>query len=78
MNRRLSESFYTYPYHGQKIIKALNERLENQVWLANRCDVSPSMINHIIKGKSIPSLSLALRIAANLDDTVDNLFGDIK
>ena len=46
----------------------------SQEELAKKCSVSRQTINAIENNKYDPSLSLAFRLAAELGDTVDELF----
>lgn len=62
------------PY-GQQIISFLRKTGNNQAWLAEQCGVTPPMINHVISGRAMPSLSLAKRICKALNCRIDDVFG---
>lgn len=65
------------PVHGKEIKSLLNSKGKSQTWLAEQCGVTLGMINHIITGRSIPSLQLALKICKALDTTAETIFKDI-
>src|SRR5262245_54184697 len=50
----------------------------SQAELANRCGVSRTEISGIETGRLVPSVTVALRLAAVLGESVDSLFGDSR
>jgi len=62
------------PIIGQFIIKKLENANETQEWLAEQCGVTRGQINHIVCGRSNPSLPLLFRICKILDIDVNLLF----
>src|SRR5262249_18515731 len=48
----------------------------SQAELASRCDVSRTEISGIETGRLVPSVTVGLRLAAALGESVDTLFGD--
>lgn len=53
----------------------MHQRGFNSVVLARRLGVLPSHVNHLEKGRRLPSVSLALRLAKLLGTDVETLFG---
>lgn len=47
-------------------------------WIAKEVGIAPSTLSKIVKGESIPTLQVALRLAEVLDSTVEALWGHIK
>ena len=59
----------------ENLIRILRRELElSQEELAQRCGVSRQTINAIENNKYDPTLSLAFRLARELETTVDRLF----
>lgn len=58
---------------GTNIEELLYLKRKKQAWLAKQCDVTPSHINQIIKGKTIPSLQVLKTIADTLEVTTDEI-----
>lgn len=52
---------------GEKIIIRLYEKNKSQKWLAQRCNVTPSVISMIINGKRKPSKKLLYGISKELN-----------
>lgn len=77
MGRRVRTAFQRLPLHGQTIILLLNAKGKQQTWLAEQCGVTPSMINHLIAGRTTPSLPVALKISKALGGTVETIFKDL-
>lgn len=47
----------------------------SQADLARRVDVQPNTIARIERGEQLPKIPLAIKIATELDTTVEDLFG---
>lgn len=62
-----------YNFLGENISNLLYLQRKQQLWLAEQCNVTPSHINQIIKGKTQPSLSVLVRMADALNVTVNEL-----
>ncbi len=62
-----------YNVIGQNISELLYSQRKKQSWLAQKCGVTPSHINQIIKGKTKPSLTLLMVIADELDVTITDI-----
>lgn len=62
---------------GKKILTILRSQRRSQKWLAEQCGVTIGMVNHIITGYSLPSLTVAIKIAKALDVTMDDIFCDL-
>ena len=75
--KREHQADVLYTEWGKKILLALSRKFKSQAWLAERCGVTSARINQIIKGKSLPSLSLALKISRSLGVSVNDLFFDV-
>ncbi|MBA4019143.1 MAG: hypothetical protein C0483_18410 [Pirellula sp.] len=60
----------------QNIDRLLKIRHWTQKELASRAQVRESVLSDVKLGKSVPGLSIALRIAEALDITVDRLASD--
>lgn len=58
---------------GKNIEELLYLKRVKQAWLAQKCNVTPSHINQIIKGKTKPSLSVLQAIADALEVTTDEI-----
>lgn len=58
---------------GQNISDFLYYKRKKQKWLAEKCGVTPSHINQIIKGKISPSLGLLVNIADSLEIEINDL-----
>lgn len=58
---------------GKNIEELLYLKRVKQAWLAQKCNVTPSHISQIIKGKTKPSLSVLQAIADALDVTTDEI-----
>lgn len=58
---------------GLNIEELLYQKRKKQTWLAQKCNVTPSHINQIIKGKTKPSLQVLMSIATALDVTTDEI-----
>lgn len=58
---------------GENISQFLYQRHRKQVWLAEKCGITPSHVSQIIKGKTSPSLLILTKIADALDVTTDDL-----
>jgi DNA-binding XRE family transcriptional regulator len=56
----------------QRIIK---ERGLKQAFIAEKADVSPGALSKIVRGESLPTLPVAIRIARVLGETVEELWG---
>ncbi|MEA1855568.1 helix-turn-helix transcriptional regulator [Cytobacillus sp. OWB-43] len=48
-----------------------------QSFIAENAKISKSALSLIVNGKSLPTLTAAIRIARVLDETVENLWGDL-
>ncbi|MGG3801812.1 helix-turn-helix transcriptional regulator [Metabacillus fastidiosus] len=46
-------------------------------WVAEQAKISATTFSLIVKGKSVPTLPVALRIARVLDTTVEELWGKL-
>lgn len=77
MTSRSKEIFKSLPLHGKTMILLLSSLGKDQTWLAEQCGVTPSMVNHVISGRAIPSLPVALRISKSLGISVDLLFKEL-
>lgn len=58
---------------GTNIEELLYLKRKKQTWLAEKCGVTPSHINQIIKGKVRPSLQLLKVMSEILEVTLDEL-----
>lgn len=58
---------------GTNIEELLYLKRKKQIWLAEKCDVTPSHINQIIKGKAKPSLQVLNAMSDALEVTIDEL-----
>ncbi|MBU8773169.1 MULTISPECIES: helix-turn-helix transcriptional regulator [Cytobacillus] len=56
-------------YHKETGIK--------QSFIAKKVNLTPGAYSLIVRGESIPSLPAAIRIARALNETVENLWGDL-
>ena len=65
-----------YNVIGQNISELLYLQRKKQSWLAQKCGVTPSHINQIIKGKTKPSLALLIVIADELDVTIEDIINN--
>lgn len=74
MSRPSRTSLQGLPPQGQIIVCLLNETGKRQKWLAEQCGVTTGMINHIITGSALPSLTVAIKLAKSLNSTVDDIF----
>lgn len=59
-----------------KLKKIITERGLKQGFIAEKADVSRGAFSLIVRGKSIPTLPAALRIAQVLDMSVEELWGE--
>ncbi len=58
-------------YIGYNISECLYQKRKSQSWLAQKCGVSKSHINQIVKGKVNPSISLLTSISKTLEIDVN-------
>lgn len=56
------------------IKKVLDEQGRKNKYLAQKVKISESYLSNIVKGKNIPSVELALKIANAINVPVDQLF----
>ncbi|ADU30964.1 helix-turn-helix transcriptional regulator [Evansella cellulosilytica] len=61
-----------------KIAVKITEMGIKKGWLANEVGIAPGTLTKIIKGESIPTLPVALRIADKLNTSVEELWGNLK
>lgn len=61
---------------GYNVEELLYQKRKQQTWLAKMCDVTPSHINQIIKGKTKPSLQVLMAIATALEVTTDDIISE--
>lgn len=61
---------------GHNIEELLYRKRKQQTWLAQKCDVTPSHINQIIKGKTKPSLQVLRAMATALEVTTDEIMSE--
>lgn len=58
---------------GKRIKEVRTARKMPQMLLAEKCDISDSYLSYIECGRKTPSLEVIIRIARELDTTVDSL-----
>lgn len=58
---------------GKRIKEVRAARKMSQMLLAEKCDISISYLSYIECGRKTPSLEVIIRIARELDTTVDSL-----
>ena len=58
---------------GKRIKEVRTARKMAQMLLAEKCDISDSYLSYIECGRKTPSLEVIIRIARELDTTVDSL-----
>lgn len=58
---------------GTNIEELLYLKRKKQIWLAEKCNVTASHINQIIKGKTKPSLQVLNAMSDALEVTIDEL-----
>ena len=78
MTSRSKEILNSLPLHGKTIILLLSSLGKDQTWLSEQCGVTPSMVNHVISGRAMPSLPVALRISKALGISTDLLFKELS
>ncbi len=61
---------------GHNIEELLYQKRKQQTWLAQKCDVTPSHINQIIKGKTKPSIQVLKAMATALEVTTDEMMSE--
>lgn len=61
---------------GHNVEELLYQKRKRQTWLAQKCDVTPSHINQIIKGKTKPSVQVLKAMATALEVTVDDMMSE--
>lgn len=61
-----------------KLSYILLEQGRTQKWLADQVEVSMSTISQIKKGKQLPTLPVAIKIAKVLEKTVEEIWIDEK
>lgn len=61
---------------GRNVEELLYQKRKRQTWLAKKCDVTPSHINQIIKGKTKPSLQVLSAMAIALEVTTDEIMSE--
>lgn len=60
-----------------KIGKAIENSGFRKGWIAKQVGIAPGTLSLIIKGDSIPSLKVAIKLAKILNTTVEELWGHI-
>jgi len=60
-----------------KVKRKIKESGLKQEYVAAQAQISRSALSLIVNGKSVPTLPVAIRIARILNDTVENLWGDL-
>jgi DNA-binding XRE family transcriptional regulator len=58
-----------------KLKQILVERGLKQGFIAEKSGLTPGAFSLIVRGKSLPTLPVAIRIARSLDETVESLWG---
>jgi DNA-binding XRE family transcriptional regulator len=58
-----------------KLKRILMERGLKQGFIAEKAGLTPGAFSLIVRGKSLPTLPAALRIARSLDETVESIWG---
>lgn len=61
-----------------KLEMIIEERGLRKGWIAKKVKIAPGTLSKIVKGESIPTLPVALRIAELLEMTVEELWGEFK
>ncbi len=61
---------------GHNVEEMLYQKRKRQIWLAHECNVTPSHINQIIKGKTKPSLQVLKAMADALEVTTDEIINE--
>lgn len=61
---------------GHNVEELLYQKRKRQTWLAKMCDVTPSHINQIIKGKTKPSLQVLRAMSKALEVTTDEIMSE--
>lgn len=77
--------------HEEFLLNRLNEvislnKIESKIaekglkkgWIAKEVGIAPGTLTKIVKGESIPTLPVALRLADTLDTSVEFLFGHVR
>lgn len=59
-----------------KLKQILKERGIKQSFIAEKAKITPGTLSKIVRGESIPSLPVAIKIARVLETTVEELWGD--
>lgn len=60
-----------------KLAKIIKERGLKQGFIAEKAEVSRGAFSLIVRGKSVPTLPVAIKIARVLNETVESLWGDL-
>lgn len=58
-----------------KLKRVINERGIKQSFIAEKAGISPGTLSKIVRGESIPTLPVAIKIARVLETTVEDLWG---
>jgi DNA-binding XRE family transcriptional regulator len=58
-----------------KLKRILVERGLKQGFIAQKAGLTPGALSLIVRGKSLPTLPVAIRIARSLEETVESLWG---
>lgn len=64
-------------YVDTKLKRILDERGIKQGFIADKAGLSRGAFSLIVRGKSIPTLPAAIKIARALNETVESLWGDL-
>lgn len=60
-----------------KLQMIIKDRGLKQSFIAEKAGISPGALSKIVRGESMPTLPVALRLARVLELTVEELWGDL-
>lgn len=60
-----------------KLQKIIKERGLKQNFIAEKAGIAPGTLSKIVRGESIPTLIVGIKIARVVNETVESLWGDL-
>ncbi|OHX45082.1 MULTISPECIES: helix-turn-helix transcriptional regulator [Cytobacillus] len=60
-----------------KLQRIIKERGLKQSFIAEKAEITPGTLSKIVRGESIPTLIVGIKIARVVNETVEDLWGDL-
>lgn len=60
-----------------KLQRIIKERGLKQNFIAGKAGIAPGTLSKIVRGESVPTLHVGIKIARAVDETVESLWGEL-